>query len=58
MDFAVRAPLYLLQEVLPSMKTKKKGSIINIGSEVAQFGKHYYSSYVTAKAALIGMTRF
>jgi 3-oxoacyl-[acyl-carrier protein] reductase len=57
LDFFVKAPLLLTQAVLPAMKSKNSGSIINIGSEVVQIGNPKFSSYVTAKSAMIGMTR-
>ncbi|MFY4776387.1 SDR family NAD(P)-dependent oxidoreductase [Metabacillus sp. RGM 3146] len=55
--FFVKAPLLLMKEVLPDMKSGKGGSVINIGSEVVQLGNAYFSNYVTAKSAMLGMTR-
>lgn len=57
LQYTVRAPLQLLKAVLGSMKAKGSGSIINIGSEVVQIGDANFSSYVTAKSAMLGMTR-
>jgi 3-oxoacyl-[acyl-carrier protein] reductase len=57
LHFFVKAPLQLVQQVLPAMKARRQGRIINIGSEVVQMGNVDYSAYVTAKAAMIGMTR-
>lgn len=57
LDFFVKAPLLLVKAILPAMKRNKWGSIINIGSEVVQLGNPNFSSYVTAKSAMIGMTR-
>jgi 3-oxoacyl-[acyl-carrier protein] reductase len=57
LDFFVKAPLLLVKAVLPGMKAKGAGSIVNIGSEVVQMGNANFSSYVTAKSAMIGMTR-
>ncbi|MCR8631807.1 SDR family oxidoreductase [Paenibacillus radicis (ex Xue et al. 2023)] len=57
LEFFVKAPLLLTKAVLPGMKAKTAGSIINIGSEVVQLGNERFSSYVTAKSAMIGMTR-
>ncbi|MFD0679771.1 MULTISPECIES: SDR family oxidoreductase [unclassified Paenibacillus] len=57
LEFFVKAPLLLTKAVLPGMKAKAAGSIINIGSEVVQLGNARFSSYVTAKSAMIGMTR-
>lgn len=55
--FFVKAPLLLLKAVLPGMRAKGAGSVINIGSEVVQIGNAEFSSYVAAKSAMIGMTR-
>jgi 3-oxoacyl-[acyl-carrier protein] reductase len=55
--FFVKAPLLLTQAVLPAMKSKGWGRIIHIGSEVVQLGNVNMAHYVTAKAAMIGMTR-
>ncbi|MGD6794888.1 SDR family NAD(P)-dependent oxidoreductase [Metabacillus indicus] len=55
--FFVKAPLLLLKEVLPGMKQKRNGSVIHIGSEVITLGNSHFSSYVTAKSAMLGMTR-
>ncbi|NHN30659.1 SDR family oxidoreductase [Paenibacillus agricola] len=57
LEFFVKAPLLLTKAVLPGMKSQGSGSIINIGSEVVQLGNANFSSYVTAKSAMIGMTR-
>ncbi len=55
--FFVKAPLLLTRSVLPAMKERRAGSIVNIGSEVVQLGNPNYASYVAAKSAMIGMTR-
>jgi len=57
LQFFVKAPLLLTQEVLPAMKKKGSGRIINIGSEVIQLGNPNFANYVTAKSAQLGMTR-
>lgn len=57
LHFFVKAPLLLTKAVLPGMKSKRSGCIINIGSEVVQLGNANFSSYVTAKSAMVGMTR-
>jgi 3-oxoacyl-[acyl-carrier protein] reductase len=43
--------------VVPSMKAKKKGKIINISSSTVFLGRPYYIHYVTSKAGVIGFTR-
>lgn len=45
------SPFLLAKEVLPAMKTKGFGRIINITSEVIDNGITNYSAYVTAKGA-------
>ncbi|AGB41492.1 dehydrogenase of unknown specificity, short-chain alcohol dehydrogenase like protein [Halobacteroides halobius DSM 5150] len=55
--FFVKAPLLLAKAVLSGMKEKGAGQIINIGSDVVQSGEANFSNYVTAKSAMIGMTR-
>ncbi|WP_241773352.1 SDR family oxidoreductase [Bacillus sp. LL01] len=57
LNFFVKAPLFLVKAVLPGMKEKGEGRIINIGSEVITLGNPNFSSYVTAKSAQLGMTR-
>ena len=56
-DFFVKSPFLLTQAVLPGMKMKNWGRIINIGSEVFQKSVPYLSPYVTAKGAQVGFTR-
>ncbi|MCX5496000.1 SDR family oxidoreductase [Kaistia dalseonensis] len=55
--FFVKAPLLLLQTVLPDWKTRKVGRVINIGSEVVDIGNPDFGHYVAAKAAMVGLTR-
>ena len=57
MEFFVKSPLLLVQQVLPSMKQKRFGRIINIGSEVFEQGMPGFSNYVSAKGAQLGLTR-
>jgi 3-oxoacyl-[acyl-carrier protein] reductase len=57
LDFFVKAPVLLTQRVLPAMKAAQWGRIINIGSEVVALGNANFSAYVTAKAAMMGLTR-
>lgn len=56
-DFFVKAPLMILQAVLPGWRERKCGRIINIGSEVTETGPAFDAHYVAAKAAMIGLTR-
>ncbi|MCC5574961.1 SDR family oxidoreductase [Microtetraspora sp. AC03309] len=55
--FFVKAPLLILQAVLPGMREAGAGRIVNIGSEVTDLGNPEFGHYVSAKAALHGLTR-
>jgi 3-oxoacyl-[acyl-carrier protein] reductase len=57
LEFFVKSPLLLLQAVVGSMKARRYGRIIQIGSEVFERGVAEFSSYVSAKGAQLGLTR-
>lgn len=57
LEFFVKSPLLLAQQVLPNMKKNKYGRIIQIGSEVFERGIPGFCSYVSAKGAQLGLTR-
>ena len=57
LDFFLKAPLLLMQETMPAMKRAGWGRVIHIGSEVAELGNANFSSYASAKAAMLGLTR-
>lgn len=57
LEFFVKSPLLLLKSVLPGMKLRGFGRIINIGSEVVELGNPRFANYVSAKAAQLGLTR-
>ena len=57
LEFFVKSPLLLLQAVLPGMKQRHYGRVINIGSEVVSLGSARFANYVAAKAAQLGLTR-
>jgi 3-oxoacyl-[acyl-carrier protein] reductase len=57
LDFFVKAPVLLTQAMLPEMKKACWGRIINIGSEVVELGNADFSAYVSAKGAMLGLTR-
>ncbi|GAA4563788.1 SDR family oxidoreductase [Planotetraspora kaengkrachanensis] len=57
LHFFVKAPLLILQAVLPAMRAAGSGRIINVGSEVTDLGNPDYGHYVSAKAAMHGLTR-
>lgn len=55
--FFVKAPLLILQAVLPDWRSRRAGRVINIGSEVVNMGNPVFGHYVAAKAAMVGLTR-
>ena len=52
-----QSPLLVLQALLPGMRVRGFGRIIQIGSEVVEVGKPRFANYVAAKAAQLGQTR-
>jgi 3-oxoacyl-[acyl-carrier protein] reductase len=57
LEFFVKSPLLLAQAVLPEMKARRSGRIIQIGSEVFAMGHAEFANYVAAKGAQYGQTR-
>jgi 3-oxoacyl-[acyl-carrier protein] reductase len=57
LEFFVKSPLLLVKQVLPKMKARHFGRIIQIGSEVFEVGVPRFANYVAAKGAQLGMTR-
>jgi 3-oxoacyl-[acyl-carrier protein] reductase len=57
LDFFLKSPLLLLQQVVGGMKSRGFGRIIQIGSEVFEIGNPMFAHYVAAKAAQLGQTR-
>jgi 3-oxoacyl-[acyl-carrier protein] reductase len=57
LEFFVKAPLELLQAVLPDWRARKSGRVINIGSEIAELGNPNFGNYASAKGAMLSMTR-
>lgn len=49
--FFIKSPFLLAQAVLPDMKSRKWGRIVNIGSEVVEGGVPNFTAYVAAKGA-------
>jgi NAD(P)-dependent dehydrogenase (short-subunit alcohol dehydrogenase family) len=52
----VRAPFLLCRSVIPGMKRKKWGRIVNISSIFGHISKEFRASYSASKFALDGMT--
>ena len=57
LEFFVKSPVLLAKAVVGSMKERRRGRIINIGSEVFDRGVPEFSNYVSAKGAQWGLTR-
>lgn len=57
LKFFVKSPLLLTKAFLPGMKARRWGRLVHIGSEVFDIGNANFSSYVSAKAAQLGLTR-
>ena len=57
LEFFIKAPTTLLQQVLLGWRARKTGRVINIGSEVVNMGNPEFANYVAAKGAMMGMTR-
>jgi 3-oxoacyl-[acyl-carrier protein] reductase len=57
LEFFVKSPVLLAQAVVPGMKERRRGRIINVGSEVFERGVPRFSNYVAAKGAQLGLTR-
>jgi 3-oxoacyl-[acyl-carrier protein] reductase len=57
LEFFVKSPLLILQQVVSGMKDRRFGRIIQIGSEVFEMGNPMFAHYVAAKAAQLGQTR-
>jgi NAD(P)-dependent dehydrogenase (short-subunit alcohol dehydrogenase family) len=53
----LRPFFFAAQQVAAAMKVKKSGSIISLSSNSAMLGLEGYPAYVSAKAAIIGMTK-
>ncbi|MEZ6194842.1 MAG: SDR family oxidoreductase [Planctomycetota bacterium] len=57
LDFFVKSPYLLTRAVLPGMKARSRGRIVNIGSEVVHRGVAPFSAYVAAKGGQNGWSR-
>lgn len=51
------APLHIIQRVLPGMRKRDFGRIINLSSQYAQRGAKNRVDYVTTKTGILGLTR-
>jgi 3-oxoacyl-[acyl-carrier protein] reductase len=57
LDFFIKSPFLLTRAVLPAMKRKKRGRIINIGTEAFTRGVGNFTAYVAAKGGQNGFHR-
>jgi len=57
LDFFIKSPYLLTRECLPSMKERRWGRIVNIGSEVFDRGVPNFSAYVAAKGGQRGWSK-
>jgi 3-oxoacyl-[acyl-carrier protein] reductase len=57
LEFFVKSPVLLAKAVVPGMRARKWGRIIQIGSEVFEKGVPEFSNYTSAKGAQLGLTR-
>lgn len=56
-DVHVTASFFVTQAIVPGMKTRRRGKIINISSIWGMVGADTASHYCAAKAALLGFTK-
>ncbi|HEV2275389.1 MAG TPA: SDR family oxidoreductase [Acidobacteriaceae bacterium] len=57
LEFFVKSPLLILQQIVAGMTSRGFGRVIQIGSEVVEIGNPKFANYVAAKAAQLGQTR-
>jgi len=57
LDLHVKAPFRLIREVLPSMKERGSGCLIQLASTAGLRGYPLVAAYAAAKHGMIGMTR-
>jgi len=57
MNVHVKGSFFITQAVVPEMKAKGYGKIVNIASEFCLYGSPSASHYTAAKSALLGLTK-
>tara|TARA_R110002096_G_scaffold16898_1_gene57653 strand:- start:103648 stop:104412 length:765 start_codon:yes stop_codon:yes gene_type:complete len=57
MQANVHSALYCMQAVIPSMRARKSGSIVNLASVAGRLGTPNMAAYGASKAALISLTK-
>lgn len=56
-DIHVKGSFFTTRAVVPGMRRRKSGAIVNVSSIWGQVGHHFGSTYCAAKAALLGFTK-
>lgn len=56
-DVNLMSAVFCTRAVLPSMRARREGRIVNIGSTASLRGYRHVTAYVAAKHALLGLTR-
>jgi 3-oxoacyl-[acyl-carrier protein] reductase len=56
-DIHVRGAFFTTRAVVPGMRRRNSGAIVNVSSIWGQVGHHFGSTYCAAKAALLGFTK-
>jgi NAD(P)-dependent dehydrogenase (short-subunit alcohol dehydrogenase family) len=56
-DVNVKGTFLFIREIVPAMKTRRSGKIINFSSKSGKTGSALMSHYSSAKAAIIGLTQ-
>ncbi|HED07240.1 MAG TPA: SDR family oxidoreductase [Ignavibacteria bacterium] len=56
-DINLTSAFLITQAIIPFMKKKKYGKIINISSTAGQRGEKYYSHYASSKGGIISFTK-
>lgn len=56
-ELNIKATFFIIKEIMPGMIANGYGKIINIGSLSAEKPNAEWSHYITAKSALIGLTK-
>ena len=57
LDMHVRVPLRLIRAILPGMKTRNTGCIVQLASPAGLRGFAFTSAYTAAKHGMLGLTR-